>query len=224
MNIWFYPYTSPLILTDDLFQSYKGETGTSTAFQRQKAYLFAERKASEDLHTYLQETTVTGTYAYQSRIPLMHNFVQRITRVRFEDFEGGFYWTISGTDNVYASLWNQERGLLDMGWALGNCACSTPSRPYPYRVEVVYDTGLPSGTVYNSEIPLALTTYASIILNEIEGFGNESVGDVQVKEYKNQEYSEVRGGLIQTIYGGSAKANFAWKLLSGIRKRKYVGL
>ena len=224
MNIWFYPYTSPLVLTDNIFNMYGGELNASTDAVREKAYLFAEMKASEDLGTYFQNTTVTGTYQYSLRIPLKHNYVWSIDRVRFEDFEGNFYWSFNGTDNAYAALWNPTRGLLDLGWALANCRCHRGGYYYPYRVEVVYQTGMSSGTVHNSQIPLALTTYAQIILNEIEGFGNESSGDVRVTKFSDIEYSEVREGLVKTVYGDSPKANFAHKLLTSLRKHKWVGL
>jgi len=219
-----YPYTSPIILTDYLFEFYGGEPEGFSPGQKQAAYLMAERAASEDLGTYLQETTITGTYAYSPRVMLDHTYVWGVSRVRFMDFEEQFYWTITGTDNIYASMWNQEYGLLDMGWAVSNCQCHSSSRPSPYKLEIVYNTGLHSGTVYNSEIPLALTTYASIILNEMEGHGNEAAGDAKVTEFSIQDYREKRSGLINTVFGGSAKANFAHKILTRFRKYRYVRL
>jgi hypothetical protein len=71
---------------------------------------------------------------------------------------------------------------------------------------------------------LALTTYASIILNEIVGYGNESPGDMGVQSFSNQEYRETRKTLLRTSFGTSARAQFAHGLITRFRKMRYVSL
>ena len=59
-----YPYSSCIILTDELFSAYGGHSDNTSDFQRKAAYWIAEQEASEDLETYLLPTIVTGTYLY----------------------------------------------------------------------------------------------------------------------------------------------------------------
>jgi hypothetical protein len=96
--------------------------------------------------------------------------------------------------------------------------------PYPYRIDVVYNVGFSSGTSHQPKVLMALTTYASIIMNEFLGYGNEAPGDIGVQEFSNQQYSEKRVKLINTVFGASPRAQFAHRLLTSLRKRRYVNL
>lgn len=221
----FYPYSNPIILTDDIYEAYGGDITLGTIAQRQAAYWMAEEKASEDLDTLLLKTVITGTYIYtHPYIILDHTYVDRVIVTRFIDYQEDIYYTITGTANVYASIYSQERGVLDIQYALLNCNCHSSSRPSPYKVQVVYEAGFSSGTSFRPDVLMALTTYAQIIMNEIIGYGNEAPGDIGVKDYSNQEYRESRKGLINTTFGSSAKANFAHRMLTRLRKMRYVGL
>jgi len=71
---------------------------------------------------------------------------------------------------------------------------------------------------------LALTTYSDMVLNQIEGYGNEADGLVGVKQFKNQDYSEMRHNLKITSFGSSARAQFVSDLLTSIRKYRFVRL
>jgi hypothetical protein len=71
---------------------------------------------------------------------------------------------------------------------------------------------------------LGLTTYADIILNEIQGYGNEAPGDIGVTDYRNQQYSESRVALIRTAFGTSARAQFVHRLFIKFRHHRWVGL
>ena len=221
-----YPYNSPIILTDALFSEYGGDATLGTNAQRNAAYFIAEQQASEDLETYLLPTIVTGTYIYRpidKFLVLDNTHVTRIISTSYIDTEEKVYWSQTGTDNVYISLRDGERGLVDIHWLSGRCNC-TSVYAYPYKVQEVYECGLTSGTSYRSDILLALTTYADIILNEIIGYGNEAPGDIGVQSYANQGYSENRVKLIKTSFGTSARAQFVKKLLVKHRKNRYIGL
>ncbi len=71
---------------------------------------------------------------------------------------------------------------------------------------------------------MALSTYATIVINEIVGYGNEASGDVGIEEFSNQQYKEKRRGLLNTVFGDSPKARWAWRQLARLRKYRYVGL
>lgn len=218
-----YPYSAPIILTDVIFAAYGGNVADSSATQRTNAYWLAEMAASEDLNTFLLPTVYTGTYLYKPTLILEHAWVQAVLSTRFIDNEETTYYTVNGTDNVYVDLLLPERGVVRVDAIVGTCNCHSHGE-YPHQVQVVYRAGLNSGTSYKPDILLALTTYAQIILNEIVGYGNEAPGDVGVQEFKNQQYSEKRVGLIRTTFGTSAKAQFAHRLLTKLRKRRFVGI
>lgn len=213
---------APQIMTDALFAACGGMTGSSTAFQRQAAYCIAEVAAEMDLGTFLLPTVYTGTYMWASEINLDHSYINHIYQTTFINFKGDRYKTITGIGNVYQAMRDWEYGILNLSLVYNYCCASGWHNPW--QVQVVYDAGLSSGTSYTPNVLTALTTYSQIVLNEMIGYGNEAPGDVGVKEYSNMDYTEKRVAMIQTSFGTSAKANFAHKLLSGLRKYKLVGM
>lgn len=220
-----YPYAAPIILTDALFQKFGGILGDTLPEMRQVAYQLAEQFVSEDLETYLLPTPVTGTYSYHSRLTLDHTHVNAVHLLRFYDTQERLYWTVSGTANIYASLWEEgDYGLVDLHQVFAHCGECMLGGILPYRIQVAYTAGLPSGTSYQPHVLMALKTVATVILNEMIGFGNEAPGDIGVQRYSSQNYSETRVGLIRTVYGTSPQAQFAHKLLTPLRLYRYVGL
>lgn len=225
-----YPYNTPIILTDAIFQKYMGLVvfGSSTPEMRQIAFVLAEEAVTDDIGTLLLPTIVTGTWSYDQLVfhPLVTDFayVNQVILTRFIDFEENIYYTVSGTANEYVSLRDDTYGIIDINYMLSNCHCSTSLNPYPYQIQVVYKAGLSSGTSFNPKVLMALSTYADLVLNQMEGYGNEADGLVGVDNFKNQDYSEVRHNLKRTIFGSSARAQFVSDLLTGLRKHRYVGL
>lgn len=219
-----YPYNTPIILTDDIFQAYGGLLADTLPEMRQAAYQIAEQFVSEDLETYLLPTDVTGTYAYTPKLILDHAMVNRVHLIRFYDAEERLYWTVTGTANVYASLRGDgSYGILDLHQVIASCNCYA-GYALPEKVAVVYNTGYGSGSSYQPGTLMALTLAAKIVLNELMGFGNEAPADIGVQRYSNQDYSETRVGLIRTVYGTSAQAQLIHKMLAGKRHYRYVGL
>lgn len=219
----YYPYSVPIILSDTIFTLYGGHTGSSVPAQRQAAYFIAEIAASDDLSTFLLPTIVTGTYLYNPlhKFVLDQGYVTRIIQTKFICQDEDVYDTILGTANNYVTLEDGEYGIATIN---GSCSICGSSLAYPYKVQFVYEAGFPSGTSYHPDILLGLTTYADIILNEIQGYGNEAPGDIGVQDYRNQQYSESRVALIRTVFGTSARAQFVHKLLTKYRKYRWVGL
>ena len=220
----FYPYLTPIILDDNSFVNYDSDGIANTSFaQRQAAYRIAEMAASEDLNTFLKPTIVTGTHDAAYQIVTEYAFVHRVILTRFINTKEEVYYSVSGTANDYVSIKNKERGIVDIDYLLGSSS-HYHGGVYPYQIQLVYEAGLPTGTSTGSDVLLALSTYARIILNEIIGFGNEAPGDIGVTDFKNQQYTESRVALLRTSFGSSAKANFAHGLLTKLRKLRYVGM
>jgi len=221
-----YPLSSAIIMDDDIYELYGGDSTKGTDSQRAAAYFIAEEAVSRDISTLLLPVIVTGTYTWNEYMPLMTEwaYVHRVDEIRFIDIEGDTYYTISGTDNVYVSIKNQEYGIIDIHQLWGNCRCSSPANPYPYQVQAIYQAGLPTGTANHPNMLLALSTYSDIIMNEIMEFGNEAPGGVGVQEFSNQSYREIRTKLGKTGFGSSARAQFVSSLLTSFRKHRYVKL
>ena len=221
----FYPYTTPIILSDETFSDYGQDATKGTPKTRKLAYRIAEMKVSEDLRTFLTPTIYSGTYTYPYQYPFLldHAWVNQVYLVRFRDVENVIYFTASGTFNIYTGLQNDERGVLDIHYWFGACNCSHTPYAAPYMTEVVYNAGLPTGTVMQPDIMLGLATYADIILNEIVGWGNEGAGDVGISDFSNQQYREVRR-IMNTNFGSSPRAIFAHRMLQRLRRLRYVGM
>jgi len=221
-----YPFDSAQVLTDSIFTSYGGQTGTSTSFQREAAYFIAEEWMSNYLNTSIVPATITGTYAYpyiQSTVQLDYAYLQNVKTIKFLDNKDYAYYTITGLDNYHAAIRNPDRSIIDIFDIYGNCsACGNGIAPYKFQI--VYEAGLPTGTYTAKNFLLALTEAAQIVVNEVQGWGNESSGGVGISEFRNQEYSEKRTPIIESVFGNSPKAKWITKLVQNIRKRMIVGL
>lgn len=215
-----YPYPSAFILTDELFGRFGGNLDASSFELRQAAYQIAESAVYYDLETPLQVTTFTGTYSWSPTLLLDHAYVQNIIQASILDDSQNILLSMSGSSSFH--LESSELGLMRFTTAAYN-RCYSLFAFGNYRVQVVYQAGLSSGTSYDPSILTAMTQYATIQINEMVGYGNEAPGDVGIKKYTNQEYSEERTHLLRTAYGNSAKANYIHNILSPFRKRRVVG-
>lgn len=217
-----YPFTTPQILTEQIFVNYRGDTGTMSAFELQAAFIAAEEQVSEFLDTFLVPTVITGSYQTHGNLRILTDYayinsVDAVTLYQKKNDTSCTYLTENGCAYVVAD----EHGLLDISGVV-NCACG--SFVSPSRVDLVLNVGLASGTVYNPFFLLALKTQAQIHVNEIRRWGNESTGDIGVTEFDNQEYQEKRMSLVSTALGNSAISNYVRNLLSRYQVRRYVGL
>jgi hypothetical protein len=221
-----YPYTSPIIMTDDIFDAHGGDLNGSTPALRQIAFTVAEEAVTDDIGTFLLPTTVTGTYSYNLTHPIIldYSYINAVHVLRFLDTQERVYYSVTGTANVYVSLKDATYGIVEVHRAIANCRCVSAFNPYPYQIQVSYTAGLPTGTASSPKFLLALSTYSDMVLNQLEGYGNEADGLVGVSEFKNQDYSEKRHNLKRTIFGSSARAQFVSDLLVRYRKHRFVGL
>lgn len=219
-----YPYSSPQILTDALFSMYGGQVNNTVLPQRQAAYLLAEEAVCKDIDTFLTPTIITGSYEFSYGLKLDHGYINELILTRFHRFDDEVYFTISGSNNNYIGIRDAELGTVDFSlytayysYYRDTISC------LPNRVEIIYNTGLHSGTSYSPNILLALAQYATIILNEMIGYGNETSGDWGVQNFTNQQYSEQRAKLFSTTFGNSPKAIFIHNLLKDFSRKRYVG-
>lgn len=212
-----YPYSSAFILTDDIFTQNGGDTTEGLEGQRNAAFFIAEKMASVHMRTYLQPTVVTGSYMWPQmgqRVRLDHNRINSILSVTAVSPSGGC--SCETREDVGCSyMLDAEHGLIaiQVSRSSGQVYCGCGSF-VPYQARIVYNAGIPSGTAYQPDVLLALSTVADIVLNEISGYpANEAPGDHGLIRWANQGYMEERMGLIRTVFGSSPRANFAARIL-----------
>lgn len=219
--------TSPSVLTDTIFTAYGGQTGTSTAAQRQAAYCIAEGKAAEEIGTFVAPTIVTGTYMWPpmgQMAKLEHDHISRIVSVT-SIHEAGC--ECADTDiEIEGCIWvtDADNGIVDVrevgGTVRAACAgCCTCASPWgygvPYQFRVVYQAGLPTEAASDPRLLLGLVTFADLALEQIiDPSGAEGgPGDPGVQSFGASGYSETRVKLKQTAMGSSARANYAARML-----------
>ena len=217
MNI--YPYISPIVLTDNLFVLYGGQTGTTLSAQRSAAYVIAEEQASKYICTFLIPTIVTGSFPVVGigRIATDYGYVSRILSAKILSKNNLDDCTLSETDSC-VFIWDDTFGYMDMGkiQAVGSCSDGN----IPYKLQLAYEAGLPTGVAAHPGILLALTIQAQINLNEmIYPHANESTGDVGVQSYRSLDYAETRVKMKRTILGTSAMADKVARLLDASVKK-----
>lgn len=233
-----YPYSSPIILNDQIFTEYGGKSGTFTQTQRQSSYLIAEMQVTNYIGTFLLPTIVTGTYPYmgKNRIPTDYGYVSQLLNVNVKS-KGFLSTDCNLVDNEACGYIYQDTfGYIDFkqvalicGLAIygtfGGNAVVVPN--VPYQIDITYQAGLPTGTANQPPILEALTILAQIDLNDKDPGNsgiNEGAGDVAVQEFWSlSDYREKRGehSLIRTALGESAKAMRAKRLIDmTIRKAR----
>lgn len=205
-----YPYNTPIILTDDIFSSYGGLTGTSTQLMREAAYAVAEQEMSNYIGTFLLPTTVTGQAQYfggRGYIATDWGYVSNLSGVRALDYAGNELFAITGSPSAYAMIREDTYGYLLVNDMLRDRGCYYAN---PLTFEYSYTAGLPTGTANLPSMLMALSRAAQLVLNELyEVKANESTGDVGVTKFTIlKEYSEERKPWKNTIFGSSPAA--AW--------------
>lgn len=218
----------PKIMTDSIFLTYGGTTGTSTAAQRTAAYCMGERAAEDEIGTFLEPTAYTGTFMWPPQgqfYKLPHDRVTSISAL-YSIHEAGCECADTVVE-LEGCAWidDSDNGIIDVR-EVGNTAkaacsacCSCSGSPWgygvPYQFRVVYVAGLPSGYADDPTLLMALTTFADLALEQmIDPSGAEGgPGDPGVQSFTAQGYGETRTKLKDTALGSSARANYAAKLL-----------
>lgn len=219
-----YPYNTPVVMTDAIFSLYGGQSGTSSAEQRQIAYLMAEEQMTEYLHSFLVPTTITGSYFWAGGNPLRLEYGHILGVVQVSVSGQGNSCTIETVTGCHMVRGNGEYGLIDV-YALSNCQGWRSILGLPYTVEVVYESGLSTGTSNGPMMLQALTMAAQINLNEIDvSLSNEGTADIGITDFTNQKYSEKRMQMLHTVFGNSAVAQRIARLVRKYKSHPSIGL
>ncbi len=216
-----YLYNTPQILSDTIFSLYGGQTGTSSPAQREVAYTLAEEQMVEYLQSYLVPTNVTGTYFWRGNksLELDYGWVTQVYAVSIGSVDWLNSCTVETVTGCYA-IRNAQYGYLDVARTLNCGGCSSILGLPPYNIQVVYQSGLATGTYTSAAMLQALTIAAQINLNEIDvSLSNESIADVGIEFFINQRYHEKRVKQITTAFGNSPMANRAARLVRKYRAR-----
>ena len=221
-----YPFSSAVILTDDIFTLYGGQTGTTVPAQRNAAYLIAEKRASNYIGTLLLPHIVTGTYPANSDkfITTDYGYVHRVISAKVLSVSNLQTCELS-SDTGCVFVAEDTFGYLNFSCINSICGCAGWKVPYQYQV--VYEAGLPTGTASQADVLLALTIVAQDTLNEMSfPSANETAGDRGIESFSSLDYSETRKKLKRTALGQSARANYASELLDNAVKRAvpYIGI
>jgi len=215
-----YPFLIAQILSEQLFVTYGGRTGTASAAQVAGALTIAERQMTEQLGTYLVPVTVTGTYYVNNDFEPLVLEVGRIREVKratfhfIESLETGTYTNYP----AIAQLRDAESGFIDVRFHLNGYPCQW--QPGPYEVEIVFTAGMDTGTTMNEpSLHMGLAAAADLVLNEMVDPGGFEV-QVGVQDWSSMRYRENRTPLHNTAFGMSARANYISRLVEHLKVRR----
>ena len=214
-----YPHSSPIIMTDDVFQMYGGTLEHGTYAQRQAIYLIAEKQMSSHIGTFLLPTLVTGTFPWPGgqHLILPYGYINSIPNVTILSQESSCNCDLDESSGC-AFIWDDTYGYIDVRKVAGYCACSCGP---DYQVRVVMNAGLPTGSATQPDMLLALTLASEINLNRIvDATANEGTGDIGIEEFSNLGYRERRIGMKRSAFGNSASANEIALMTNSYRKKR----
>jgi len=221
-------HLSPVILTEDLFETFTPElTVQPQSRQFQAAFLIAEQMmVQEGLQTPLLPTQVSGTFAFPvpyQTIKLPHNYVRSVDSIVAYGYEGGCNCDVTALD-ACAHLRNYI-GYLDTRVVAGFyvSACGRGIRPSYY--DIAYTAGLATGTAANDarlHQSLAILARQELLQMIDPGALEGGGGDPGIASYSTVGYSETRTkeSVRETPFGNSTMANKAWNLIQHLRIRE----
>lgn len=205
-----------MIVTDKIFTNHGGDIGDSSAEQRAIAYGIAEELVSVHIGAPLQPTRVSGTFS----IPLDHGNIMLGYGYVTSIHEIG-YISLEQNHNIvdpYFTGYRNEYGILPYSVLYPYLTCYPDNR----QLIVDYTCGLATGTFTNVMYMQGLVAIAQNVLYEITDPSSleSGPGDVGVKGFANNGYSENRAGLINVIFGSSAAVQKARKYLAPLRRTR----
>lgn len=208
---------SPGVLTESIFSTYGGYTGTATAAQLNGAFCIGEQRAQTELGTFLVPTSVTGTFL--SAMALIGPFALDCTRIHSVDeailFCENHYSETLRECTSYARIKEPTAGVVELRVSPGYCgSCGICGVPLMFRIN--YTAGLPAGVSAGTPAILnAVTIAADLALQQmVDPSASEGgPGDPGVQQWGSFSYRETRTPLRRTGIGSSARANYAAELL-----------
>ena len=140
-------------MTDSSFLLYGGMTGTSSDLQRQIAYGLAEEQMTEYLQSFLIPTVVTGTYLWRGGNPIILDYgnITNIYLVAISSHDESNRCAMTYVTGCFSIRGDGKYGAIDVQ-ALANCSgCGQIVSP-PYNVQIVYESGLQTGTSFGNSM------------------------------------------------------------------------
>lgn len=232
----FLPYlvTGTTVLTEDIFESFGGQTGTTTQAQRDNAFQIAEQFAIQEISTFLVPTTISGTFAWpqhDQRFNLPHTHVRTVSSLTAIHEAG----CDCATDQVELSgcAWviDHRAGIVDLRQC-GNliagqpsiaCGCTNRQHGEPLLYQIVYEAGIEAGRVAaNASSLQGLTIAAELALEQITdpSAALAGPGDPSITNFSDTGYSQSYQFLAMTAFGGSPRANYAARMLSPLKFKR----
>ena len=235
--------TSATIMTDTIFSKYGGDisslTSLSTAEQRNAAYAMAEQTAMRHLSTYLEPTTITGTFSWplndtRVSLPIMRVLsILGVTAIHEAGCDcaddayeiSGCAWLLDGPNGII-DLRHCSSNSVASGGAGCNCASAqgyTSAGYQPKQSRVILQVGFPTGLIASSpQALLALTIASKLYLQQIvDPSGAEGgPGDPGLTSFSDSGYSESRAEIFMTAFGNSPEAIMVARLLGSPFKKK----
>lgn len=213
-----YPFSGPIILNQNTFIENGGLGDTFSDAILRSSFWLAEMQVTSYIGTPLLPVIVTGSYsayAQTSRIATDYGYVHRLLNVNIQSKDSALNCDLRDNSGC-AYVFNDTFGYVD--WKQTSSYCSCGGSIHPYKVQIAYEAGLPTGTATQPTILEALTILAQIDLNEkspgTAGM-NEGAGDVAIQSFRSLDYTEERGAhsLIRTALGESPRAMRAKRLI-----------
>jgi len=220
-----YPYFAPVVMTENIFLLYGGQTGTSSSAQRNIAFWLAEEQLTEYLNSFLIPTVVTGTYFWKGGNPIRLDYghIIQVQSVSVISHDWSNSCTVDTVTGCHAVRGNGEYGLIDVSYFM-QCGGCQAILGLPYNVQVAYESGLQTGTSNQPSMLQALTLAAQINLNELDvSLSNEGTADIGITDFTNHKYSEKRMQLLHTVFGNSPVANRIARLVRKYKSRPSIG-
>lgn len=217
------PVTDPNVLTEDIFVTYGGHTGTAQSAQLTAAFCIGEQRAQQEICTPLVPTQITGSagayklhlLAYGQPFTLPHTHLRSVDEIHLICEHGCTDCSVSEHDacvHVKNYLHSVVELRLVCSTLCGTCSvCNSP-----LNFSLYYTAGLEPGVAASAPSILhALTIGADIALQQIvdPGASEGGPGDPGVQKWGSLTYREERTKLRHTAFGFSARANYAADLL-----------
>jgi hypothetical protein len=226
------PVVSPQVLTEDIFVTYGGHTGTASAIQLASAFCIAEQRAQQELCTPLVPTQVTGSagayrvnlLAFGQPFTLPHTHLRSVDSVHLVCESCGTDCSTT-VQSACVHIKNFMHSIVELrvpqSAVCGTCGvCGAP-----LNFQLYYTAGLDPGLAASvPSILHALTIAADIALQQMldSGASEGGPGDPGVQKWGSLTYREERTRLRHTAFGSSARANYAADLLGPWKTRRVL--
>lgn len=202
--------TTPVILTDEIFAEYGGDTGSVAAAIRQNAYAITETMLQQSTRCFLSPTTVTGTY------PINADGIYQLRYAALREVKSVRFWSSDGScDKVFADgcavIVNANNSVVRISSV--DCTCGTGGIGVVKNVDIVYESGVDVGDYPN--VRLGLVIAAKKVLEQITDpdAALGGAGDPEVKSFSDTGLSISYGKTIPSVFGASPEMQLATKLI-----------